>query len=158
MADREGVSRAVMLEGKYHPGRDAAERFPDWVIRHRTLSHGIPEVMCRRRRVILIESQDTWPAKRCSLAHAVAHLDLNHQATASGTFDRRQEDHAHQLAARRLIGIDDLARALSWTRFITEVAAELEVDIRTLNTRQVHLHPSERADLRSRMTWLEETA
>lgn len=158
MADREGVARAVMHDGRYHPGRDAAERFPEWVIRHRPLSHGIPEVMCRRRKVILIEDKQSWPEKRCSLAHAVAHLDLGHQATSHGTFDRRQEDHAHQLAARRLITIDDLARVLSWTRFITEVAAELEVDIRTLNTRQVHLHPAERAELRSRTNWLEDTA
>jgi Zn-dependent peptidase ImmA (M78 family) len=143
---------------KYEPGRDAASRYPDWVIRHRPLSHGIPEVLCRRRKVILIESQDTWPAKRCSLAHAVAHLDLGHQATTGGVFDRRQEDHANQLAARRLIGIEDLAAVLSWTRFITEVAAELEVDIRTLNIRQVHLHPSERALLESKIRWLEETA
>ncbi len=148
----------MIVNGRYHPGRDAAQRFPDWVIRHRPLSHGIPEVLCRRRKVILIESEDSWPAKRCSLAHAVAHLDLSHEATASGTFDRRQEDHANQLAARRLITIEDLAQVLSWTRFNTEVAAELEVDIRTLNTRQVHLHPSERAELRSQVLWLEETA
>lgn len=143
---------------KYEPGRDAAERYPDWVIRHRPLSHGIPEVMCRRRQVILIESRESWAAKRCSLAHAVAHLDLGHEATTSGTFDRRQEDHANQLAARRLITIEDLAAVLCWTRFNTEVAAELEVDIRTLNTRQVHLHPSERALLVSKVQWLEETA
>lgn len=143
---------------KYEPGRDAAQRYPDWVIRHRPLSHGIPEVMCRRRKVILIESREAWAAKRCSLAHAVAHLDLGHEATKAGTFDRRQEDHANQLAARRLIALDDLIDVLCWTRFSTEVAAELEVDIRTLNTRQVHLHPSERAELRSRVLWLEETA
>lgn len=142
---------------KYEPGRDAAQRYPDWVIRHRPLSHGIPEVLCRRRKVILVESGESWAAKRCSLAHAVAHLDLGHEAT-SGAFDHTQEAHADQLAARRLITLDDLADVLCWTRFSTEVAAELEVDIRTLNTRQVHLHPSERAELRARVRWLEETA
>lgn len=143
---------------KYEPGKDAATRYPDWVIRHRPLSHGIPEVMCRRRKVILIESGESWASKRCSLAHAVAHLDLDHVATEHGYFDRSQENHANQLAARRLIPIQDLARVLSWTRFITEVAAELEVDIRTLNTRQVHMHPSERALLQSSVNWLEESA
>lgn len=154
MADREGSAGAV----RYEPGRDAADRYPEWVIRHRPLSHGIPEVMCRRRRVILIESRETWAAKRCSLAHAVAHLDLEHVATEHGYFDRAQESHADQLAARRLITLEALAAALSWTRFSVEVAAELEVDIRTLNTRQVHLHPSERAELKSKVLWLEETA
>lgn len=148
----------MRVHGRYDPGRDAAERYPDWVIRHRQLSHGIPEVMCRRRKVILVEHQDSWAKKRCSLAHAVAHLDLEHIVAAAGYFDRVQEAEADQLAARRLITIPDLAGVLSWTRFITEVAAELEVDVRTLNMRQVHLHPSERAELKSSVLWLEETA
>lgn len=143
---------------KYEPGRDAAERYPDWVIRHRPLSHGIPEVLCRRRKVILIESKDDWPSKRCSLAHAVAHLDLEHDVAATGHFDRIQEAEADQYAARKLITIDALAAVLSWTRFTTEVAEELQVDVRTLNTRQVHLHPSERAELMGKVLWLEETA
>lgn len=142
----------------YEPGRDAAERYPDWVIRHRPLSHGIPEVMCRRRKVILIESGETWAAKRCSLAHAVAHLDLDHAATEHGYFDRIQEAHADQLAARRLIGLDALLDVLSWTRCPAEIAAELRVDRATLECRRRHLHPSEVAKLRRRVAWLEETA
>jgi Zn-dependent peptidase ImmA (M78 family) len=154
MADREGGTRAV----RYEPGRDAADRYPDWVIRHRALSHGIPEVMCRRRKVILIESAETWPAKRCSLAHAVAHLDLGHTTTPAGVFERDQEIDANQLAARRLITVEDLAAVLCWTRYDTEIAEELEVDLETLRTRKRHLHPSERAELQRQVLWLEETA
>jgi Zn-dependent peptidase ImmA (M78 family) len=143
---------------KYEPGRDAADRYPDWVIRHRPLSHGIPEVMCRRRKVILIEAEDNWPAKRCSLAHAVAHLDLGHTTTPTGVFERDQEIDANQLAARRLITVDALVAVLSWTRYDTEIAAELDVDLATLYMRKAHLHPAELARLRREVLWLEETA
>ena len=142
---------------RYDPGADAARRFPDWVIRHRPLG-GIPEVMCRRRRTILIDSGTSWPQKRCSLAHAVAHLDLEHQATTSGLFDVRMERQANGLAARRLIAVDQLVHVLSWTRHTSEIAAELEVDLVTLDVRRRHLHPSERAYLAKHVTWLEETA
>lgn len=143
---------------RYEPGRDAAERYPDWVIRHRPLSHGIPEVLCARRKVILIESEDSWPAKRCSLAHAVAHLDLGHTTLPAGVFERNQEIEANQLAIRRLITIEDLAAVLAWTKWTTEIAAELEVDVATLTLRRKHMHPSELATLRERVRWTEEVA
>lgn len=142
----------------YDPGHDAARRYPDWVIRHRRLSHGIPEVMCPRRKVILIEHADDWPTKRCSLAHAVAHLDLHHTVTPAGVFDRDHEEEANQLAARRLITVDALAVVLSWTRFDTEIAAELQVDMSTLLMRRKHMHHSEAGRLRRQVRWLEETA
>lgn len=154
MADRAGGKGALM----YDPGADAARRFPDWVIRHRPL-HGVPEVLCPRRRVILIDSATSWPAKRCSLAHAVAHLDLGHQATAQhGALSRWMEREANGLAARRLIPVQALADVLCWTRNAFEVAEELGVDVATLEVRRRHLHPSERSYIEQRMTWLEETA
>lgn len=140
----------------YDPGADAATRFPDWVIRHRDL-RGIPEVLCRSRKVILIDTADDWPTKRCSLAHAIAHLDLGHSQLTAGLFERQHEVQAHRVAARRLIPIHALADLLQWTRYRTEVAAELQVDMVTLALRERHLHPSERALLR-RTNYLEETA
>lgn len=154
MADRAGGSGAL----SYEPGADAALRYPGWVIRHRPLSHGIPEVMCRRRRVILIDSGSTWVEKRCSLAHAVAHLDLGHTHAPHDHFDRAQERDANQLAARRLITIEALAEVLSWTRHWTEIAQELDVDLATLRTREKHMHMSERGWLRRNVRVLEETA
>lgn len=153
MADRAGIEGAVAL---YDPGRDAAERYPDWVIRHRALG-GIPEVLCRRRKVILVHSGGTWPMKRCSLAHAVAHLDLDHQAEAVGTFERWMEREANGLAARRLIPIVALAEVLQWTRDRHEIANELQVDLPTLKTRRADLDEAERGYLLSVVTWLEET-
>lgn len=154
MADSEGGTGAV----RYDPGADAASRYPDWVIRHRPLGGVIPEVLCRRRRVILIETVHSWPEKRCSLAHALAHLDLGHDQAPGGVFARRQESQANQMAARRLIALDHLADVLGWTRHREEIAAELDVDLATLGVRERHLHPSERHYLRREVRWLEEIA
>src|SRR5690242_18573471 len=73
----------------YDPGADAARRYPDWVIRHRDL-RGVPEVMCPTRKVILLEDTHDRASRRCSLAHAVAHIDLAH-AAASHLLTVRQE-------------------------------------------------------------------
>lgn len=153
MADRQGIAGAVI----YDPGADAAARYPDWVIRHRSLG-GIPEVLCRRRRVILINNAHTWPAKRSSLAHAVAHLDLGHADTASSSFEKREENVADQMAARRLIGLDALADVLCWTRDYGEIADELLVDVTMLRVREKHLHVAERHYLRRQVRPMEEIA
>jgi len=154
MADQPGSSRAL----RYEPGADAADRYPDWVIRHRPLTHGIPEVLCRRRQVILIASGSTWPEKRCSLAHAVAHLDLGHHEISTGFFDARYEAAANQLAARRLITKEALADALCWTRSRGEIAEMLDVDLATLRCREENLYGGEQLWLRNNVRWLEETA
>lgn len=154
MADRAGGAGAL----RYDPGAHAAEDYPEWVIRHRELSHGIPEVMCRRRKVILIANHQDWPGRRCSLAHAVAHLDLGHTELSRGTFDRDHEADAKDLAARRLISVEHLAEVLCWTRFRTEIAAELEVDLGTLDIRQKQMRVGERRWLKTNVRWLEETA
>lgn len=156
MADRAGLEGEVTPP--YNPGRDAAERYPDWVIRHRPLGGVIPEVMCTKRKVILIETAHNWPEKRCSLAHAVAHLDLEHQAELQGsTFERWMEREANGLAALRLIPIRTLASVLCWTRDRHEIAHELQVDLPTLEIRRANLHHTERSLLRRAITWLEET-
>jgi len=151
MADRQSRPGALT----YDPGADALARYPDWVIRHRHLG-GIPEVMCRRSKVILLEAGASRAERRCSLAHAVAHLDLGHTARRNKVIDKRQEAAANQLAARRLISIEQLAGVLRWTRDSHEIACELGVDLSTLRCRHQHLHPSERALLTRMAEDLEE--
>lgn len=142
----------------YDPGKDAADRFPDWVIRHRQLPARIPEVLCRRRRTILINNHGSWPEKRCSLAHAVAHLDLGHTSSPLGFFDRRMEAEANDLAARRLLPREALAATLCWTRYREEIAEELQVDVPMLAVREQNMRIGERAWIRKNVLWLEETA
>lgn len=153
MADSEGRAGAL----RYDPGADAAARYPDWVIRRRHLGWGMHEVMCRRTKVILIEAGHSRAERRSSLAHAVAHIDLDHKPN-HGHFDRRQEAEAHGLAARRLIPLEALIAVARWTRDPVEAAADLEVDVGTLLTRMKHLHPSERTRVRFTIRKLEESA
>lgn len=153
MDDRPGLARAV----RYEPGADAAARYPDWVIRHRPIG-GVPEVLCRARKVILIGTAQGPAARRCSLAHALAHLDLGHAEVMSPQFEKREERDADRLAAERLITLDDLAIALAWTRDYDEIAAELHVDVPTIKVRERYLTKADRVYLKSRVEWMEESA
>ena len=130
---------------RYDPGADALARYPDWVIRHRPI--GVPELMCIERKVILLDDAQSWRAKRSSLAHAVAHLDLQH-VVIGGHLGDRQESEAERLAALRMVSIPALADAIRWHgENWPQVADELQVDDRMLTTRLDHLHPSNRAEL-----------
>lgn len=129
----------------YDPGRDAADRLPDWVIRHRP-GLGVPEVMCTRRKVILIE-QDADPIEqRCNLAHAVAHVDLKHSGT-TGLLSTKQELAADCLAARRLVALPALIRVWFAAESVAEVAAHLDVTERMLRLRLRNLRKAERDEV-----------
>jgi len=107
--------------------------------------------MCWRRRVILIEHTRTVAERRSDLAHAIAHLDLDHRGD---TFNRHHEDEANRYAANLLIDINALADAMAWSQDGDEVAEILRVDTETLRLRLRHLHPSERALLKRRLVHL----
>ncbi|NUO57284.1 MAG: ImmA/IrrE family metallo-endopeptidase [Hamadaea sp.] len=133
-----GSDRALF----YDPGADAARRHPDWVIRHRDL-RGVPEVMCPERKVILIEDAQDRATRRCNLAHALAHIDLGHQAQ-TGVLSKRQELAADKLAARRLVRASALAEAAISAESFEELAHELDVDERMLWVRIKYLQRKER--------------
>lgn len=148
MADREGGTPQL----SYDPAADAAARYPDWVVSSADLGGVIPEVLSRSRRVILLERNQTPAQRRSSLAHAVAHLDLGHAETPGGWFEQREEVEAESLAAQRLIPLEALARALSWSRDHAEVARELGVDSSLLALRQSRMRAQERGRLRRMLT------
>lgn len=101
--------------------------------------------MCPVRRVILIEDSHDRATRRCNLAHALAHVDLSHQATRHGTLTARQELAADRLAARRLIATRTLLDLVAWVESTEELAHELDVDMRMLSVRSRTMHPAERA-------------
>lgn len=144
MADRSGGSRQL----SYDPGADAALRYPTWTVAEADLGGVIPEVLSVRRRVILVERASSPAVRRCSLAHAIAHLDLGHGAVASGWFEAREEAAADALAAARLIPLPALSAALAWSRDRAAIAAELEVDAQMLSARERGLSDRERRQLR----------
>lgn len=148
MADREGGTPALNPRGRYDPERDAGLRYPEWLVAHVDLGGVVPEVLCRRRRVILLDRGLDPAGARSSLAHALAHLDLGHAETLAGFFERREERAADDLAARRLIPLGPWAAALRWSASDAEVAAELEVDRQMLEVRRRGLSGAERIRLR----------
>ena len=147
MADRADGAGALT----YDPVADAAHRYPDWLVATADLGGLVPEVLCRVRRVILIDLEQSPEAQRSSLAHAVAHLDLGHAQTLSPFFETREEIQADRLAARRLIPLDAFAEAVSWSRDRTSVASELGVDLSMLRVREESLSRAERRRLGTRL-------
>jgi hypothetical protein len=141
----------------YDPGDDLAVRYPDWVWRRRDL-RGIPELLCPRRRVILTDRSLTRVESRCTLAHAVAHLDLGHAAVFDGVVEAREELDADRLAARRLLAAGDLADLLVAELPVQDTADALKVTPEVLALRLRYLHPAERGVLHRRMSMKEHTA
>lgn len=146
MADRTGGSSAL----SYDPVADVARRYPDWWVADADLGGLISEVFCPARRVILLDHTHGPAVVRCSLAHAIAHLDLGHTHVVRGTFENREEAAANDLAARRLIPLADYADALSWSRDPDEIAAELAVDGATLRFREARFTAADRRFVRRR--------
>ena len=138
----------------YDPVVDLAARYPDWIVEHAVLGWGIREALCHRSQVILLEVRDSAAQQRSSLAHAIAHLDLDHRA-AVGRLEVHQEHEADLLAARRLVPLEALARVLAWTRHEGELAAELDVDRETLTVRLAGLADDEIACLMARVPFEE---
>jgi hypothetical protein len=132
MGDRAGVERPVG-ERHYHPWEDAGRRFGDWRIRRCSLN-GLYEVMCVRRKVILLEANRTKAERRCE-------------------FDDHSEAAAVRYAAKRLLHRDEVVEALRVTegRMTHETAELLAVDMPTLRARLTHLHPVERIYIRERL-------
>ncbi len=146
MADRTGGSGPL----SYDPVADVARRYPDWLVAEADLGGLVAEVFCPMRRVILLDSTLGPYVARCSLAHAVAHLDLGHTHPARGHFESREELAANTLAAERLIPLEDYAAALAWTREPDEIAEVLAVDGATLRIREARFTAADRRFVRRR--------
>lgn len=149
MASRESIPGGAELLDEYHPWDDADARHGEWVIR-RIPMRGLFEVMCWRRKVILLEADRTKWERRSDLAHAIAHIDLEHHDPE----DTKAELAASRLAAKRLIGRFRLAEAMIRTegRLTFETAELLGVDLPMLLNRVTHLHPCERAFLQRKVS------
>lgn len=93
--------------------------------------------------------------RRCTLTHEIVHLERG-PVPADPVGLAREERVVSQVAARRLISIDALADALSWTRDPHQLADTLWVDLPTLNARMAALDPLEVAELEHRLEgqWL----
>jgi hypothetical protein len=93
--------------------------------------------------------------RRCTLTHEIVHLERG-PVPADPAGLAREERVVSQLAARRLIPIDQLTAALAWTRDPHQLADELWVDLPTLYARMGALDAVEVAELEHRLDgqWL----
>lgn len=109
----------------------------------------VPGLYFPDRALIAIDAGSTLAVQRSAMAHELGHHELSHRAGAGATDIARQELRASRWAARRLVAIDDLAAAVRGAAGWDEVAAQLEVDRPTLDTRLAGLTGAERRRLRS---------
>lgn len=142
----------------FNPYDYAGERYPDWVIRHDDL-FGIPELMCWRRKVVLLEQTHDKFKRRCSFTHALGHLEYLHKGSI---LDGKEEVAANKWAAGMLIGLDALTTGLEWHgwQVSRDLAHDLCVDVETLHTRirMAKTHPAECRHLTTRRAALEHAA
>ena len=142
----------------YDPWRDAAERHPDVHI-ERCETAPASGAWVPSERVIFVGDHLDRAGRRSTLAHELAHVDLDHRPTGHRWFDRRAERDADDLAAGRLIALDELVDALLvHPLHPTRVADELEVQGRILKRRLGLLTEAEKDYVEARLAEREHVA
>lgn len=80
----------------------------------------------KHQKIVL--DPDLLPSEtRCTLAHELEHARRG-SLPADPVLAAREERRVEQAAARQLIEITALARAIAWSRWPSEIAEELGVD------------------------------
>lgn len=137
----------------YDPWADLARR-PDIVCRSCRLPAG-DGLWFRDLRAIALDDRLDRTGRRVALAHELVHVDHDdHQVAGCGPDGprqaRRQETRADQEAARRLVPLRALGRALAaHPRDLPAAADELDVTVHLLVVRIETLHPAEQGKLRA---------
>jgi hypothetical protein len=101
------------------------------------------------RRAIVLRTGLLLVEERATLWHELVHAERGDEPC--DRWDDRQEGRCTREAARRAIGVRDLADALVWSSCEHEVADELKTTTELLRARLEHLHPAERGYLRRRL-------
>lgn len=105
-----------------------------------------------RRQTISLRRGMSQAARRSTLQHELHH---HYRGRYLRAILEREEKACELAAARDLIDIRKLGEALAWSSDARVVADELWVDVDLVRLRMEHLHPAERAYLRSRLAHLE---
>ncbi|MFV8169887.1 hypothetical protein [Mycolicibacterium peregrinum] len=127
----------------WHPWKTAAERFSHITI---VTAHRLPRGVrgLFEGNTIWLCSTLTQAERRCALTHELQHAE---RGVPADPFLPREEQIVDELAARRLVPIENLARALRATRDTDSLAEELWVDRHTIQVRMRTLDPIETAAL-----------
>lgn len=128
----------------YDPWRDAAQRHPDVHI-ERCDCQPFRGAWVPDERVILLDRSLLRAERNEVLAHEIAHLDLGHRPTGRAWFDKRQEKQADDLAATRLLPLEELAEVISAGALGSdEVALALDIPTKVVTRRVRRLTDAER--------------
>lgn len=127
----------------YSPWADLSS-LPGWAVRYVDLPGAEFGRTHWGNHTILLDRRLSQVQRRCTLAHELCHVERG-PVLDDPVLVAREEQAVTQLAARRLIALDDLASGLRWTRDRGELAHELWVTRKALRIRMDHLHPSELA-------------
>jgi Zn-dependent peptidase ImmA (M78 family) len=133
---------------RYDPWLDLAENWPEIEVHVQPLGGQLLGVL--RYPVIVLRAGTSAAQRRCTLAHELVHLERG--VRDCGPWAAREELHVHREAARRLIGPDDLFRAvreLGGGTDLATLARALDVDAETARLRLELVTPAERARIRS---------
>lgn len=94
-------------------------------------------------RTIHLHPRQSQAQRRSTLAHELAHLELQHGPGSTA----REERDASVLAARWLVPLENLVEASRWARSLEELADELWVDVETVRIRLSNLLDAERDEV-----------
>lgn len=135
---------------RWHPWRYAAQHYPDVIINcHQELPGRVWGLTSFAQRKIWLCRRLRQVHRRCTLTHELIHLERG-PVPIDPMLAAREERIVDELAARRLIAIQDLVDGMRWTQDRRELADALWVDMPTLRTRLNTLDPIETAELRAR--------
>lgn len=142
---------------RYHPWRQLRDRHPEVSVTCRYVLPGTLKGSWTRHGIYLHRDLDQ-AGRRTTLTHELVHHERG-SLCAQGTVDVndpasiREERKVDEIAARRLIPIEELVDALVWTRWHvgSETAAELWCDTALLLVRVQTLTPDEQQYINDEM-------
>lgn len=131
----------------YHPWRVFRDHFPDWTLAWHPMDGNLGLTTWHDKTITLHPDQDQ-AQRRSTLAHELAHVERGPFDSACRDLEERAVD---DVAARRLITLDQLAGALVWAYDVVELAGELWVDVEIVRVRLANLTEAEGRDLEHRL-------
>jgi hypothetical protein len=140
------MSDSAPAQQRYDPWRDLAENWPELEVVIQPMRGELLGEL--RYPVIVLRAGTSAAQRRCTLAHELVHLERGIGECGPGS--AREELHVHREVARRLIGQDDLTRAvraLGGGGDVSALARALEVDVQTAQLRLELLTAAERASI-----------
>lgn len=117
----------------WSPWRHLRRHHPDVRVYEVELPDDLLACVDLDRRIIWLDSRLTQAEVRCSLAHEIGHLERGWPCMPGG--ESAEERAVDDWAARRLIDVHDLVRALQWSSHVDEIAEELWVDAHMVRAR-----------------------